>query len=327
MDIQGGAQRDAAPINLQASGDSWICNDNECGPWIAGASATLNCAGINGCGVSSSSWHGEIMFNHIHDIQGLSDLQNHGIYLGGVNGNGGAFNAATQYFDVKYNWVHDCTGGSNIQLYWQHGVNSNYLNNIVIENNWCENAAKYNINVNDSTISGTVRNNICLGAGANALVIKGPPGQTMAVVFEYNTVYGFNAGANPGGTGCYAIMNDGYVDAGTVKFAHNIFVGIERTTTVDSWYVNNTANSDTLITADQNKYYDFKNSIASGWSKDSNAIFSDPQFTNRTASDFTRQAGADVTTTELVTTTNDFYGIDRPQGAHKWIGACEGVGT
>jgi hypothetical protein len=97
FEVSGGAARDAAPINFQYTGGHWRVVNNEIGPWVAGNSAILNAAGVSG--------HGDgmvVLGNHIHDIAGTAELQNHGIYA----------DTTAQNWDVGFNWIHDVTGGA-----------------------------------------------------------------------------------------------------------------------------------------------------------------------------------------------------------------------
>ena len=324
MDIQGGAARDAGPINLQNGALGWICNDNECGPWVAGASSVLNSSAIGGQGNSC-----EIRYNYVHDIAGLSDLQNHGMYFGGVAGGTGYNNASTN-MDVGYNWIQNATGGSGIQLYWQVGSNSNYLTGNKVHHNFVESTAKYGINVGESCVSADVYDNIVALAGWSAFRICPPSGQTPAINFEHNTAYAWNQ-VHGATTQVAAILNEGYITTGSVKFNHNALVAAARAGAYSiDWYANNGA-GDTNLAASQNDYWDPDGVKTTGWSIDAAAIFSDPKFSNAAALNFTPLTGSPlidaVTTSASVSVSDDFYGIARPQGAHNDIGACEGVGT
>ena len=133
MEVAGGANRDAAPINFQYTGGHWRAVNNEIGPWVAGNSAILNAAGISGHGDGNV-----LMGNNIHDIQGLSDQQNHGIYA----------DTTAENWQVAYNWIHNMTGGSAIQFNDNQGGAGTYAMphggtwpgfvNIQIHHNWIE---------------------------------------------------------------------------------------------------------------------------------------------------------------------------------------------
>ncbi|HEY8023255.1 MAG TPA: hypothetical protein VIF60_01725, partial [Burkholderiaceae bacterium] len=137
MDIAGGANRDAAPVNFQYTAGPWRVVNNELGPWIAGNSAILNAAGVSGHGNGN-----KVLGNNIHDIAGTSDLQNHGIYA----------DTTAQNWEVAYNWIHNITGGSAVQFNDNEAGAGSYVLphggiwpgfvGIRIHHNWMENAAK-----------------------------------------------------------------------------------------------------------------------------------------------------------------------------------------
>jgi len=323
MDTQGGAARDAGMINFQSGSNGCVARDNECGPWVAGGSTVLNSSGIGGQCSNAS-----VQFNYVHDIQGLSDLQNHGMYFGGVSG-GTGYDACTFNTDVSYNAIINCTGGSGLQFYWQGG-NSKYFTGITAHHNWIQGTAKYGINAGESMVSGQFWNNQVLLTGWSALRVAPPSGQTPAIYFEHNTVYGWNQ-SHGATTATAAILQEGFVTTGSVKFNHNILRAAARAGAYSvAWYANNGA-GDSNLSASQNVYFDPDGVLTAGWSIDAAAIVGDPKFTSIAALDFTCQtggAGIDATTTaEAITVNDDFYGIARPQGVHNDIGACEGVGT
>lgn len=324
IDIQGGAARDAGPVNLQNGADHWVVTDMECGPWVAGSSSALNSSGIGGQGTFCY-----IGFNYVHNIEGLSDLQNHGMYFGGVSG-GTGFNAATTDTEVCYNWVQTCTGGSGIQFYWQGG-NSQYFTNNKIHHNFVETTAKYGINLGESSVSFDVYNNIVAYAGWSALRFYPLSASgTLAINIEHNTFFAWNQ-SHGATTAQAAILNEGFINTGAVKVNHNIIAATTRggSYSID-WYSNNGA-SDTTLSASQNLYWDPDGVKTTAWSIDAAGIFADPKFSSTAGLLFTLLSGSSaldaVTTAASVTVGDDYYGIARPAGTNKDIGACEGVGT
>ena len=320
--IQGGAGRDAAPINGQDGADHWRVYHCNCGPWVAGSSTVLNAAGIVG-----QFSNAKIKFNVCHDIQGLSDLQNHGIYMGGTTD--GGLDQATTNTEISYNWVYNCTGGSGIQWFWANSAATMTGNSC--HHNYVDTVQKYGINLGDSTVSIDCYNNIIINCGLNLFRIAPPAGQTPAVNVCMNTGYGFNR--TGGVVNTAAILQEGTVTSGFVKIRHNIITQSAAISASVVRYFNN-GGGDSNVTADQNVWWNFHTGAAlTGGITDADAITSDPLFTSLTSSpiNLTLSSGSPaldaVTTTEAISVTTDFYGVTRPQGAHKDVGATEGIGT
>ena len=295
MDVAANANRDAAPINFQYTGGHWRVVNNELGPWIAGTSATLNAAGISGHGDTMA-----VLGNHIHDIAGTSDLQNHGIYA----------DTTAQNWDVGYNWVHDITGGSLVQFNDNEGGAGSYplphggtwagFTNILIHHNWLENAAKYGINFNDQgstkagTYSGMIWNNVIIGTQQPPLRINST--QTVQQLwFAYNTVW--NCMTTSSGTGNGYVRQEGWASAAGVNntFYDNIFAIGPQTTAGMQWFANvgGTLATTATYSFKRNLYFAAAQSPAAPSTiGDSSAIVGDPLFTDAAARVFTTQAGS-----------------------------------
>jgi len=328
IDIGAGSDRDGAPINLQNGADHWIVTNNDCGPWIAGSSSFLNSSAIGGQGSNCY-----IAFNKCHDIEGLSDLQNHGMYFGGVSGGTGYDNASFN-IEICYNWVFNCTGGSGIQFYWQGG-NSKYMYGNLVHHNVVHDVAKYCLNIGESTTGYQAWDNVCWNSGFS--IIRFSPAQVTGIDIrvEYNTFDAWDV-VNSEGTPSAGVLMDGNMDSanGTVKFNHNILrmrQGRTGTALTQYWYTLN-ASTDTGLTASQNVYFDPMGQTTTGWSIDAQSIYGDPKFNNPQAGgDYSLQSGspalAATTVADIISgVTTDIYGITRP-GSAKTIGATEGVLT
>lgn len=324
MNIQIGASanRDAAPINLQSGGDHWVVFNNKLGPWPSTVTGVNSAKAGSITGQGSSS---EFFGNECFECASTSS-ENHGIYLGGQGSTGDAYVGISSNNYVGYNWCHDNVGGSSIQFYWQGGNNLFFQNN-TIECNYCERPLKYGINLNQSFVSGTVTNNIVAHCGLNALTLA-PPNQALNILIECNTFFDWNTtgSINDGG-----VTNAGFVTSGTCKINHNIFALAQSRSTSASW-VSDTGAGHSAMTMSQNIWYDYKRLLMGKPSEDNtDGITTSPDFTSPgpdpNAEDLTRQSGADITTAQAVTVDVDIFGVARPQGAHKWIGATEGVGT
>ncbi|MEO5686333.1 MAG: hypothetical protein ABIR54_03155 [Burkholderiaceae bacterium] len=295
MDVAANASRDAAPINFQYTAGHWRVVNNELGPWIAGASATLNAAGISGHGDTMT-----VLGNHIHDIAGTSELQNHGIYG----------DTTAQRWDVGYNWIHDITGGSLVQFNDNEGGAGTYVlphggtwagfTNILIHHNWLENAAKYGVNFNDQgstqvgTYSGRIWNNVIIGTRQPPLRIN----STQAVQqlwFAYNTVVDCMTSAS--GTGNGYVRQEGWASKPGVAntFFDNVFAFGPHTVAGTQWFANA---GGTLATTST---YSFKGNLYFGATQsptapatigDTGAVMGDPLFTNAAGGVLTTQAGS-----------------------------------
>ena len=283
MDVAGGAARDAAPINFQYSAGHWRVVNNELGPWVAGNSAVLNAAGISG--------HGDTMAiygNHIHDIAGLSDLQNHGIYA----------DTTAQNWDVGFNWINNMTGGSAIQFNDNEGGAGSYalphggtwagFTGIRIHHNWVQNAIKYGVNFNDQgstqegTYSAMIWDNVIIGTGLPPLRINSTQ-PTQALWFSYNTVY--DCMTTTSGTGNGIVRSEGFGTGSGIKnvFYDNIFVFGPHTVAGTQWF------ADVGGTAATTTSYSFKNNLYFGGTQsptvpltygDTAAVIGDPLFTS-----------------------------------------------
>jgi hypothetical protein len=292
MDVSGGANRDAAPINFQYSAGPWRVVNNELGPWVAGSSATLNAGGIAGHGNGM-----KVLGNHIHNIAGTSELQNHGIYA----------DTTAQNWEVAYNWIHDVTGGSLVQFNDNEGGAGSYalphggtwagFVGIRVHHNWLENAAKYGINYNDQgsvkagSYEGQHWNNVILATAMPPVRINSTQ-PTQRLWFAFNTIY--NAMTSSSGSGNAMVRAEGWsAQAGVAnKFYDNIFVLGPSTASGTQWFadVGGTAATTTTYDFKRNLYYAAGQSpSAPGSIGDASALVANPLFTNAAAGDFTTQ--------------------------------------
>ena len=281
MEVAGGAARDAAPINFQYSAGHWRVVNNELGPWVAGNSAVLNAAGISGHGDTNI-----IYGNHIHDIAGLADLQNHGIYA----------DTTAQNWDVGYNWINNMTGGSAIQFNDNEGGAGSYVlphggtwagfTGIKIHHNWVQNAIKYGVNFNDQgstqlgTYSGTIWDNVIIGTGLPPLRISSTQ-PTQQLWFAYNTIYDCMTTFSGSGNGL--VRNEGFGAGSGINnvFYDNIFAFGPHTVAGTTWFADVGGTPATTTT------YSFKNNLYSGTTLDLPSLIGDllgligdPQFTS-----------------------------------------------
>lgn len=318
------AARDASGINFQNGSRHCRAVSNELGPW-ATASGTTNAGGFTGV-----LQEGVILYNDIHDISGnLTDLQNHGIYLGGATG--GTYDDASKNTIVAGNWLRNCMAGSGIQLYWQNtnSTATSVMTGIQIYGNWIKTTAKYGINCGQSAVGVLVYNNQIEDTGLNSLRMEGLnklTGQAdFAIVYAFNTCYGWN---RTGSINDAAFVTEGYANYGSIKLEHNIFAGSSSRSTSNNWYSNTVfGGADANVTMSQNVYYDYKGTLTGSAAKDASPITTSPNFTDRTASNFTLATGSSalsaVTTTDSLSLTTDILLAPRPKGVNKDCGCYE----
>lgn len=324
FDTQGGSARDAGGVNYQSGADHWQVGCIEFGPWIAGASAILNCSGIGG-----QCSNTEEIDCYVHDVQGTTDLQNHGFYKGGVAG-GTGYNNATFNTKTRYCVASNISGGSGFQWYWQEGQNSNMMTGNSADHCWAENTAKYGFNYGESGVSANLSNLVARYTGWSAFRVCPPNGQTPAIHWEHCNAFAWNQ-VHGSTSQVAAFLNEGYITSGSVSINHSVFAAPARggAYSID-WYSNNGA-GDANLTASQNVYWDPDGVKTTAWSIDAAGIFGDPKFVDAINGNFTCQAGGAgvdaVTTAVAFTVSDDFYGIARPQGVRNDIGAFEGIGT
>ncbi len=279
-----------------------------------------------------------VLGNHIHDIAGTSELQNHGIYA----------DTTAQNWDVGYNWVHDITGGSLIQFNDNEGGAGTYplphggtwagFTNIAIHHNWLENAAKYGVNFNDQgsakagTYSGRIWNNVIAGTALPPLRINSTQ-PTQQLWFAFNTLY--NCMTTSSGTGNGYVRQEGWAATAGVAntFYDNIFAFGPQTTSGTQWFANvgGTLASATTYSFKRNLYFAANQSPGlPATIGDTDALVGDPLFTSVAAANFTTKATSparQAATQPLQSgfgVTDDFAGTARPTGSTSDVGAFAG---
>jgi len=295
LDVAGGANSDAAPINFQYTAGPWRVVNNEIGPFVAGSSSALKAAGISGHGNAM-----KLLGNHIHHIGGTSALENHGIYG----------DTTAQNWEVAYNWVHDVTGGSLLQFNDNEGgAGSQALPHggiwqgfvgMRVHHNWLEKAAKYGINYSDQggtdagTYEGQHWNNVIVATTLPPVRINSTQ-PTQRLWFAFNTIY--NAMTSFSGSGNAMVRSEGRAAGAGVanKFYDNMFVFGPNTVSGTQWF------ADVGSSSASTSNYDFKRNLywaagqspsAPGSIGDSLAVLANPLFSNPAAGDLTTQAGS-----------------------------------
>lgn len=325
--VDGGATRDAGPINLQYNAQRARIVGCELGPWVAGDSATLNCAGISGEGNFI-----EIYGNHIHDIEGTSELQNHAIYPG-TNSYG---------WTIAWNWIHDIPGGSHLSFNDSDGGTGVFdtpfgtwmgFTGIRIHHNWLENSAKYAVSFSDvgnnlGDLEAQVFNNVIIGTSLPPFHF-GTTTTTTEFTACFNTVYNCNTQASGGNA---MVRNDGLQQSpGHVLRLYDNILAFGPDTVHGTGWLNDTSGFSSGIVWSRNLYFVNGDTSAPAPSTvDALAVVGDPKFTNPSASDFTLQASSPAVNAGTqalpagVLVTDDFTGQgSRLQGGAPDIGAFE----
>ena len=287
--VDGGATRDAGPVNLQYNAQFARVVGCELGPWVAGSSPVLNCAGMSGQGN-----HVQLLGLHIHNIEGTSAQQNHCVYAG-TNSYG---------WEIAYCWMHDAVGGSLIQFNDSDGGTGTYqtpfgiwtgFTNIRIHHNWLENAAKYAIIFADI---GAEQGELDFEAWCNMIIGTSLPplrlNTTTATsdwTFAFNTIY--NCNITPSG-GNAMVRNEGWQQSpGHVgRIYDNIFAFGPGTVPGTGW-LSDVSGFSNGITFSRNLYWVNGDTTAPAPSTvDALAVIGNPLFTNVSISDFTLQASS-----------------------------------
>jgi hypothetical protein len=236
MDMSATAQSDAAPINTQYSVSGWWAVNNELGPWPGTAANKA-------AGVSGAVNGGRVLGNHVHDIAGGSNLENHGVYV----------DAPCDGFEVAYNWIHDITGGSLLQWYESRGGSPCFVNQSC-HHNWAENSGKHGLNLTQGLVSGHWWGNVIIGAKNAALRVSIEGGsQNMAVAIDGN-VFHDNDRTASGSSGQMVVDWGNYGPTGTVAVANNDFAAGPLTVASDVTYLFS-GDSDAYMALSGNRYW------------------------------------------------------------------------
>jgi hypothetical protein len=209
---------DGGPTDFQSSGKYWRVFDCEIGPWYSGGTDYKD-SGTGGVGERAV-----MAFNYIHDIEGSpSALQNHGIYMGGIEG-GTGYVSGSQYCEIAYNWVKNIPGGSSIQF--NFAANNAYLKqNVLGATNNGSGAIRIQVpTMTDSSRSNDGTFNAPSGAvmPTNAWVrISGVGGTTEANGFWKITYVDSTHFDLQGSTFTHAYTSGGYMEDVTVGFIEN----------------------------------------------------------------------------------------------------------
>lgn len=240
------------PINLQINSSHWRVVNNDL---AAPDSITANAGGVCGDGT-----YDVVLGNHIHDIAGKSNLQNHGIYLDeGSN------------YELAYNVIERITGGNGIQTY--NSNDSTIFSNVNIHHNWIHDVNKHGINIADYSGPGfTVWDNVVYNTVAACLRMNSD--YVSGAEIWNNLFYNCYTSGKDG-----AVTNDDSTSTISADFRNNIV-----------WPSKNSSNSQIYVGGDQGftgTGITFNNNL---WfngtdpgdvtSLDANAIFADPMLAN-----------------------------------------------
>jgi len=188
-------------VNLQIGSKNWRVVNNE----ITAATATNSAlaGGITGNG-PNSFWVG----NHIHNIAGGSNQENHAMY---IDGDGS--------YEIAYNLVENVTGGNGFQIYVDGTNGSNSANNVNLHHNTIHDVSKHGINIADGSTSNIrVWNNVVYNTSYAGLRFN-TTSLTGAKIYN-NTFYNTNSN----GSSSYGpITNDWNLTSSSLDLENNIF--------------------------------------------------------------------------------------------------------
>lgn len=328
MEVPGGSTRDAAPINMQYNiGGHWRAVGNNLGPWVAGSSSVLNAACITGQGNFIL-----LACNYLHDVEGTSDLQNHGVYAG----------TSSYGWELMFNWSQNMVGGSHFQFNDSDGGTGTFptafgtwqgFTNIKIHHNFLEHSAKYgiifaDIGANQGDLSFLAWNNIILKTGLPPMRLNTTT-STSTVLYAFNTIYDCNTVASGGNA---MFRNEGNQSAPQhhVMIYDNVVAFGPDTVAGTQWF-SDVSGQSSGYDPQRNVWYSNGQS-PTNWTADGLAIYADPLFTNTATLDFSLQSGSPAINSgtkslgSLLTVLDDFTGLaTRLYGGAPDCGAVETI--
>src|SRR3989344_4867822 len=259
-------------------------------------------------GVTGNTSGLKIYGNYLRDNGGTDEgLSSHGLYIQGFGTN--------QDIDFGWNQIKDQRGRRAIQLFGH--VAGDKMDNIRLHDNLISGSVRNNIILGGSDggteVIGTiyVYNNIIANGDDQGLRINDPQG---TVYIQNNTFYNNGLSGYDGNAQIY-IQNGG---AGRITVQNNIIYAEAG----ETYYQLEPGVSSSVLNASNNLVYN-----AGGcptW--ESGCVNADPQFTNRSSTDFRPKIGSPAINTGMNTgISRDYLGATRPQGASMDIGAFEVV--
>ena len=280
MSNSPGSARDAGFINMQYSTGHWRVTNMSLGPWPAGDSPVLNAAALTGAGNFV-----DLLGNYIHDIEGTSAQQNHGLYAGTLS----------YGWRIGYSWFKNCIGGSHIQFNDSDGGTGTQetpfgiwegFTNIQVFNNFLEVSAKYGINfadvgANTGDLSFRAWNNQIIGTGL-APVRLNTTTTTSDVTVAFNTMYDCFRTASGSGQGY--IRNEGFQQSPghVVRVYDNILAFGPNTVAGAQWFTDYNGGGSGVVFS-RNLY--FANGQSPTAPIDTLAVTGDPKFTSASTGD------------------------------------------
>jgi VCBS repeat-containing protein len=327
MRWDGGATRDAGGFNMQYNAQRCRVVGNEIGPWIAGDSPVLNCAGITGEGN-----YVEALGNYIHDIEGTAAQQNHGLYPG-TNSYG---------WTIAYNWIENITGGSHLSFNDSDGGTGTFetpfgtwmgFTNIKIHHNWMEGSAKYSVSFNDvgaqqGQLDARIYNNVIIGTGLPPFHL-GTTTATADVVVAFNTIYDCNRTVTGGNA---VVRNDGWMHTPGRQWSmyNNIIAFGPNTVPGTGWLNDTTGFSDGIVWSRNLYWVNGDTTSPAPPSSDALAVIGDPKFVDPTVMNLKLQssspavnAGTQALPADLIMADDFTCQLTREPGGAPDIGAFE----
>jgi hypothetical protein len=304
------------PISHEIYGSHWRVVNNDLSAPHGDQSNGGN--GSNGAGITGNGL-GEVWIgNHIHDIAGGTDLQNHGIYIDGAGS-----------YEIAYNVIENVTGGSGFQIFINGGNGSSasddqsvpfapYTAFIHFHHNQVHDVAKYLVNLADGSASGIeIYDNVAYNGAIAGLRFNTT---NLSGCKIWNNTF---RETDTGGSSAHgALMNDWNFAANAYDIRNNIFAA--HAGTPYSAGSNGMPAGQVAGPLSKNLYFGGSGTP----SFDSSAVLGDPRFVNGSAGDLHLGVGSaaiDQGVDASLTLVTDDYDLvtQRPLGAHPDLGAYE----
>lgn len=192
--------------DLNPLGSHWRIVNNEMTAVTCQQQSLCRAGGVAGDG-DGNYWVG----NYVHDVydmlDGSTDFENHGFYIG----NAGSY-------EIAYNRLYNIAGGNGVQT---NNNGASVITNVNIHHNIIDRTGKHGININDAITGIVIYNNLVMNVAASGLRFNSD-NLSGAQVYN-NTFYGTDL-ANVFSSVRSALQNDGILSAGSVTIRNNIFV-------------------------------------------------------------------------------------------------------
>ena len=199
------------PVNTQRGelnplGSHWRVVNNEMTAVSCSLQSLCRAGGVAGNG-PGNQWLGNFVHD-VHDqLDGATDFENHGIYIGGAGS-----------YEVADNRFKNIAGGNGIQT---HSGGNPVITDVVIHHNLIDGVGKHGVNIADATTGLLIHDNVVMNADVAGLRFNSAS-LSGARVFN-NTFYNVER-LDTFGAVRAVLQNDAGWSAGAAQIRNNIFV-------------------------------------------------------------------------------------------------------